>query len=419
MKQQKKILRMLLFIILGYLVYGAFSLFMQKVLGHTYPIGSFLFWPDDRLMDFFNVNKIVYEGRPYVDFGASYPPFILVIAWLYSRMADYDTYTPKEIRTMMEGRISYGIFAILFTVLIGVLIYRILQDHKELIRNPFVRLIIVIGLIFTAPYIYLLDRGNYLLLAIVCYLAFVCFYEKNEMLAAVFLGFAIAIKVYPLFLFLLFFLEKKWKSMGIATVTAGSVSLLSMFFFKGGFIQNIIEFGYAMFGFGGGYQIEVPNVYFGVGLTSLLRFPFVIWHDLTVPDWFPVMRIYLVSGTALTLWSLYHLWQEQLLWKKVLILTTLMIFLTPNSYMYNLVYFLPAIIIFLLSEESKSIWIDRTYLAFLGLLMIPKAYYYILPGHTIGIQIAMDGLLLLGLILFYNVFDKETRRKRKTESANL
>lgn len=413
MKQQKKVIGMLLFIVLGYLIYGAFSLYGQKVLGYQYPDGSFLFMPGDRLMDFFNVNQMVYGGRPYVDYYSSYPPFILGIAWLFSRMADYGTYTTMEIRNMVAGKLSYSLFVGIFTILLAVLLYLFFQEHKDLFRNPLIRIVIILGLIFTAPYIFMLDRGNYLIVAIVCYLAFVYYYEKNETLAAVFLGLAAAIKIYPVFLFLLYFVEKKWKNIGIATISAGVVSLLPMLLFKGGFVQNVKEFAYALFSFGGGYPTEVPNVYFGVGLTSLLRFPFVVWNNLKVPDWFPVMPIYLVLGSALALWSLYHLWQEQLLWKKLLIFTTLMVFLSPNAYMYNLVFMLPVILVFLLAKESNNIWIDRMYLAFLGLIMIPKAYYYFLPQHRIGIQVAVDGLLLLGLILFYNVFDKGTRKKRE------
>lgn len=416
MKQQKKIIGILLFIIIGYLLYGAFSLYGQKVLGYIYPDGSFLFWPADQYMDFFNVNATMVEGRPYVDFYSSYPPFVLGIAWLFSLMADYKNYTPHELVTMTEGKVSYVLFVGIFTLLIGVLLYAFLSEEKKLFRNRFLLILTIPVLIFTAPYIFMLDRGNYLLIAIACYLAFAYFYEKNETLAAVFLGLATAIKIYPIFLFLIYFVEKKWKNMGIATLSAGISSLIPFLLFKGGIWQNIVEFGYALLSFGGGYETEVPNVYFGVGLTSLLRFPFMIWNDLTIPDWFPVMPVYLVLGSALALWSLYHLWGEQVLWKKILVLSALMVFLSPNAYMYNLTFLLPAIVMFMLAPKSEERRLDWIYLAFLGLLMIPKAYNYLLYEHAIGIQVALDGLLLLGLILFYNIFDKSTRKKRVRKS---
>lgn len=84
--------------------------------------------------------------------------------------------------------------------------------------------------------------------------------------------------------------------------------------------------------------------------------------------------------------------------------------------MYNLTFLLPAIVMFMLAPKSEERRLDWIYLAFLGLLMIPKAYYYLLYEHAIGIQVALDGLLLLGLILFYNIFDKSTRKKRVRKS---
>lgn len=411
MEQKKKLRGFLLFIVCGYLLYGAFSFVGQKFLGYEYPDGSFLFWPLDRFMDFFNVNMMVSEGRPYVDYYSSYPPFILGIAWIFSLMADYGQYTAKEISKMPAGLISYAVFVLIFTVIIGILLYRFLSKQRNLFSKKWMVVPVIVCLIFTAPYVFMLDRGNYLLVAITCYLAFVYYYDKNETVAAVLLGLATAIKIYPIFLILIYFIEKKWKNIGITIGTAGIVSIIPFVLFRGGFIQNIIEFGYALLSFGGGYPTEVPNVYFGVGLTALLRFPFVIWNDLTVPKWFPVMPIYLITGSALALWSLYSLRKEQKLWKKIMVLTVLMIFLSPNAYMYNLTFLLPAVIVFILADrESKRT--DLAYIVFLGLLMVPKAYYYILHEHAIGIQVALDGLLLLGIIVFYNIFDKTSRKKR-------
>lgn len=410
MEQKKKLIGILLFIVCGYLLYGAFSFIGQKFLGYQYPDGSFLFWPGDRFMDFFNVNMMVSEGRPYVDYYSSYPPFILGIAWIFSLMADYGKYTAKEISMMPAGRISYVLFVVIFTVIIGIILYRFLTKQKNLLPKKWMVIPVIVCMIFTAPYIFMLDRGNYLLVAIACYLAFVYYYEKNETLAAVCLGLATAIKIYPIFLILIYFIEKKWKNMGIAMGTAGIVSIIPFVLFRGGFFQNIIEFGYALLSFGGGYTSEVPNVYFGVGLTSLLRFPFVVWNDLTVPDWFPVMPIYLVTGSALALWSLCSLRREQKVWKKIMVLTVLMIFLSPNAYMYNLTFLLPVVIVFVLADKEIK-WKDIVYLGFLGLLIIPKAYHYMLFEYGIGIQVVLDGLLLLGLILFYNIFDKDSRKK--------
>lgn len=411
MKQQKKIAGMITIIVLGGIAFGIYSYIMTQVLERPYPFGSFLFSVADQYMDFFNVNKMVFERRPYVDYYSSYPPFALLLAWPFSLMADYNSYDYPvwDIAYTTPAKISFVLFFGIFSILIFGILFLFFKAHKEYFKNTFFIIVTIIILIITAPYIYMIDRGNYLIVTIAAFLLFAYFYEKNGTVAAIFLGIAIALKIYPMFMFTLYFIDKKWKDMGTATLTAGSLSLLSLFFFDGGVWQNIREFGAALLAFGGGYPLESPNVYFCVGLTSLLRFPFVIWNDLTVPDWFPVTVVYLIIGTALALWSLFLLRKERKLWKKLLVLTCLMVFLTPNSYMYNLTYFLPAIVLFLLAEQSEKKWVDWVYVIVLGIIMIPKAYWYILPEHLISIAVPIDCLLLLGLILFYNIGDKETR----------
>jgi hypothetical protein len=416
MKQQKKILGIVLFVIFGYIAYGVFSFVGRHFLGYIYPDGSFLFWPIDRFMDFFNVNQMVSERRPYVDYWSSYPPFILVIAWFFSLFADYGTYTPTEIAQMTEGRVSYAIYVVLFTVLIGIYLYKILLTKKTCFKNPVFLIFTVLCMIFTAPYIFIIDRGNYLLVSIVLFSAFVYYYDKNETLAAICIGLAAAVKIYPLFFLILYFVDKKWKPAGVMLLSGGLVSGLSLLFFDGGFVQNFKEFVCAVLNFGGGYANEAPNVYFGVGLTSLLRFPCFLWNDGVMPENIPVMLIYLILGTVLTLWSIWNLWHEECYWKKILVLSVLMVFLTPNSYMYNLMYLIPGVVLFMISDASEQKKHDIVYLIELGFILIPKAYYYVSYEDAVGIQVVFDSGLLLLFVLYYNSMDRSTRRQKRQNS---
>lgn len=412
MKQQKKMLGVIIFIFLGGITFCIYSYYMTKVMGKPYPFGSFLFSPVDQYMDFFNVNRMVCERRPYVEFYSSYPPFALFLAWPFSLMLDYAShdYPVRDVPYLIPAKVSFILFFAIFSLLIAGMLFCFLKSSQKAFKHKILMILTIAALFCSAPYIYMIDRGNYLIVTIFLFLVFVYFYDKNETVAAIFLGISIALKIYPVFFFTLYFVEKKWKSMGIATCTAGGLSIASLLFWDGGVWQNIREFGAAVLAFGGGYPIESPNVYFGVGLTSLLRFPFVVWNELQVPKWFPVTAIYVIIGTALALWSLFLLRREQKFWKKILIVSGLMVFLTPTSYMYNLLYLFPALALFLVSDRSEKKWVDWVYLILLGGLMIPKAYWYILPEHLISIQVPIDCLLLLGLILFYNIGDKETRK---------
>lgn len=415
MKQKQKLVSILGIILIGYIVFAIYAYIVQKVIKLPYPNGTFLFNSIDQYMDFFNVNFMVHERRPYVDYYSSYPPFALLLAWPFSLMADYARYQypPLEIVGTTAGRVSFCVFIGIFTCAMGWMIYRFLK-RSGMIRHTLVRTIVSVCLIITAPYVFMVDRGNYLLVTIVCCLVFAYYYNINETISAIFLGIAIALKIYPLFLFLLLFIDRKWKSMGIATAVAGALSIVGLLFLDGGVWQNVREFGSALLSFGGGNGTEFVNVYYCVGLTSLLRLPFMIQNAGKVPENVPVMLIYLIIGTALTLWSVWSLWKETRYSRKMLILMALMVFLTPNSYLYNLMYLLPAVILYIVEEKSCSNWIDRGYAIMLGLLMIPKAYYYFEPlQYMISVQPIIDGCLLLAIILFYNIFDRESSRREE------
>jgi len=412
MKQRKKIALVTGIILLGYLAFFIFYLIVRKGKGMGYPYGSFLFFPGDRYMDFFNVNQMMTYDNPYFGYNSSYPPLILWIAKLFSFVSDYQNYDPHTIAVSHSGMASYVLFVVSFSLMIAIMMYYTFKKHSDCFRTKLGMLLVISVLILTAPYIYMLDRGNYLLVALAFFMGFVCFYEENEILAAVFLALAASVKIYPLFFALLYMIDRKWKKMGIFLLTGAVVSAIAMAMFVGDFYSNLYRFGVLVLGFGGGSANPVMNVYYGVGLTSALQFPFVVWNNNTIPESFQVMKIYLISGTILTLFSVWCMRHERMFYKKLIVLSALMVFLTPNSYLYNLVYMMPSIVMYMMAEPSKKTWKDIVCGCLLGLLMIPKAYQFYMPGSLISIQVMIDAGLLLLLVLFYDFFDRETRIRK-------
>lgn len=429
MQKRKKFMGMVWLIIIGYASYAIFSFVTRKYVGHyNYPNG-FLFWARDRFMDFFNVNTMVAERNPYGAAGSSYPPLILAFAWLFRFMiispgililiwlqtvlSGYGDAWKTVMNHITQGTGTYLIFTGLFSGIIIIFLYKILQKEKQIFQNKFQLYLIILCFTFSAPFIYLLDRGNYLLIGIVCYLFFVYYYDKDELTASVWLGLAAAIKVYPLFMLLIYIVNRRWKALGTSILTMLISSFYSILLFQGGIFQNFSALFCALFGFGGGHENDIVNVHFGVGLTSLIRFPFMIGNDMTVPQGVPVMGIYFMVGLLLTIWTVVHIRRERCPWKKLLVMTALMVFLTPNSYMYNLSYLFPVVVVFCQAEKEQRLWIDGSYMLLLGCLMIPKAYYYFTaPYYGVGIQVILDAFLLLGIIFFYNICDTETRREK-------
>lgn len=414
MKPKTRVLWYFGVVIIGFLVWGVFAYSMTYVRHTGYPLNSFLYSSLDRFMDFYNVNKMVSERNPYVEYYSSYPPLALVLAYPFSLFVPYKDYEypVHGVMHLPMAELSILIFMIIYSVWIVIGLFLYIRREK-LVVNPVIALGISIIMLVSAPYCFMVDRGNFLVIAIACMVMFLLLYGKNDIAAAIFLGFAIALKIYPAFLLILLFIDKKWKPIRVTLSFSIIISLISFLFFKGGYINNLKEFIYAVFSFGGAPGPVAAYVHYCIGLTSLLRLPFLIWNHFEVPESFPLFPVYFVIGTGLSVWSMLCLRNEKVFAKKLMILSILMIFLTPNSYIYNGTYLIPACLAYICHGEKEKKVHDLFYLITMGLFMIPKAYYYIYPEHLINIAVPIDSILLLIIVLYYNIADHDTRKVRE------
>ncbi len=413
MKQRQKAILVTGIILAGYIIFGIFSYVLRHNYGMGYPHGGFLFPAGDRYMDFFNVNQMVSGNRPYQDYRSSYPPLILVIAKVFSLFADYLHVAPQEIKNTTAGKLSLWICMGGFTLLNASLMYVTLKKRADGVLPMILRWIVVIALVCTAPYIFMIDRGNYLIISLLFFMGFAFFYGENDTLAAIFLGLTAAIKIYPLFFGLIYLLDRKWLKMLIFILSGGLLTLITFAFWNGGLMENVIAFKNAVTSYGEGHAHEALNVYFSVGLTSAIRFPYISQRIYDLPLSSHPLRYYVGIGTMLTLMSLWCLFREKQSWKKIMVLSALMVWLTPNSYMYNLTYMIPSVLLYIMAEPTERKWVDIVYACILGLMLIPKAYYYFVPEFYISVAIIIDAILLPALVLFYILFDRTSREKFK------
>lgn len=396
----QRLRKIVAWIVIGMGLFFAFSYFYKRYLWAEFPDGDFLFNREDAFMDFFNVNQMISEFDPYVGYGSSYPPVILVVAYIFSLFGPYKDMKALDVSRMLVPRISYAVMFIACTAVVCWIMYLIL---KRYINNKKVLFVSIPLLMCSAPYLFLADRGNYLLICLIFIMLFVYYYDTKPKVAAVMLGIAAAIKIYPVFLFLVYILKKKWKELGIAILTGAVLTFIPLLFFRGGFWVNLKEMIYAIAGFANGSEDTcIPATYYSVGLTSLLYLPFTWFHKGIKPEPNPIMIIYLIIGTGLALWSLWNLRKEKDEHRILSILTVLMVFLIPNSYMYNLTYLFIPIIYWIIDEKHVTGKMEWIYGGTLALLMIAKAYYYPVNYTHTSIAVLIDGLLLLSIIIIYN-----------------
>lgn len=147
--------------------------------------------------DYFN--SIYYSlNGPYLNHNVIYPPLITVayeaigiaLEWGHSTFSN-----GFEIRDYPLGMLSYVISVIVAIVAI----YFILQKSSKISKRE--ALIFFLIVITSYPMLYCIDRGNSMMFSVIFIALFLMFYnsenKKMRYLAYIFLGIAIAIKIYP------------------------------------------------------------------------------------------------------------------------------------------------------------------------------------------------------------------------------
>lgn len=409
MKINKRIWLFSGLVLLGMTAIIAYLRIERIVFSLPYPQNSFLFLGDDRFMDFFQVNSSVAQGNPYAN-GSSYPPLALAIAFLFSRIIPYtESANPFFIRDYIkEGVIS---LALLYTVCFIVLAIFICREvWAKINASRWIKLllsgILTFSLAVSAPIIFSVDRGNYLIICVLFLVIFALNYGKNDYVSALFLALAACIKVYPLVFFFLFFRDKKWKPLWTGLFAGASVTILCAALFRGGLLRNLWRFFRSAFNFTGGFDPTSMYYYrYTVGLRNLIAAPFLAGSG-KIPDSLPISAIYIVCVAALLGLVLFMCWKDRVLWRQVMYLTFFMILFMSPSYFYNLAYLIPPVLLLLLKKEhEKAEWL---YISGFALLMISKNYIYFQYAFSdcagwIGLDFYLDPiimLLLLGISFF-------------------
>ena len=412
--------KLLIFFGLFVLFYAAFMIFssVMKSKGYEYPIADFRFFRYDIFKDFSTINNAVCDRNPYLSELSNYPPIILAIAYIFTKFANYSGYDIYTMRFACEDpNVQKSIFVFFAICLVAFLCVRMLHAYlqnkgestrtlKERIQRFLVAGAVGTALLVSAPSVFLLDRGNYLAITVVLFMLWAVFEEEkpDSVLGAIFAALCAATKVYPLYILLIYVFEKKYKKFFWALVTGAVVTIVPIFFFRGGYIENVIAFIKGVLGFGGGSGMYAA--YFTVGVTGLVGYFCRIFGF--IPNVRLIKLIWLLCGIGFTLLGMPFLKNEKKTWKKLLVLTSIMVFVTPNSYLYNTTYLFAPIFIMLMNRE-KMAKRDYVYVVISALLLVPKAYFYLpdLPGvvpleyNSVNCAVLIDSLLYLGLICFY------------------
>lgn len=323
---------------------------IMGVLSNGVTVSNLLFNKDDVFMDFFN-SVVDCSGDAYGESGVIYPPLVVLFYKFCSTFFNIDSMKASEVRETSLGMIIFVCFTIVSYILFAKLIYKY-KNGSFANKSLF-----AFFTLFSFPMIYLIERGNIIVLVLPLLLYFVNEYDSDvkykRHLAYICLAISVAIKIYPVFFGLLLLKKKKNFKNILLCIFYGAVFFFVPFIFVGGFsqlgvlIHNIL-YTSSMFGSKGfGFKVSISNTFslFGHVFNHVRLFE-------TAGTMFLIITV--LAGLFLIL---FNKWNED--WKIYAVISLIIILVPGFSYIYSVAYMIIPLLFFLNKKEIK--WIDYIY----------------------------------------------------------
>lgn len=373
--KERRIRYIALIVILGFAASFLYHAYYQGFVLHKgYPYNTFLFRPEARFSDFF---QIIRQSREI-----SYLPFVNILIYLFE---------------LLGVQTSFFIFAASSIILL------FLINRRELLYSLITFL--------SYPVLFALDRGNIEILVFFLLYFFLDFFRRRKnFLSALFLAGAISIKLFPAVFLILFLAERKFREIFYTLGLVLVFNLAALLTFKEGIISRLQVQMENIRNYGNVYQLGDLGLPFGHSLWGLIKE--IVYNLKGYSQSAPVIRdlygIYpYIAGFILTFFSLYIIFKEKELWKKVLLLVISMDLLPFVSPDYKLLHFFLPLFLFVNSKKERR---EILYVVLFALLLIPKSY---LQGKTTDISIAvilnpLIMMVLAGLVIISGIKHKRT-----------
>lgn len=345
---------------------------------------------NDDYMDFFNSMICATHENPYIEMHVIYPPLCYMLYSFFGHMipAEYYKYSNVYIRSRPEGMFTFGCYMLIS--MISLAFFTIQYAKKKQVYSPW----LIAALLLSAPMLFSIQRGNFIIFTVACLTAFLCYKDDESCLKRQFgffmLAIAANIKMYPAIFGLLLVSEKRWRDCFFCLVYGVALFVLPMLCYGG--LSNIpVLFGNIMrttgnFSIRLGTRVDLGCLMSFLSAKGILSSLFSLLQGKT-----------LLWGTGLLLLCYACMDTE---WKRMLCLTIICTFIPGFSYMYNLLYLFPLLLV-TIRQNSRTVCvlllaaliyypIDISFLPFVqveGALLIPRLW---------DIIASLAGVLLIG-----------------------
>lgn len=365
----------------------------------------YMFWKDHdgTFMDFFD--SIVYSSYlPYTYWGVIYPPLVTIF---YNILGHFmipfvdpaGEYLGYALRDSQMGLMIYLIITAVSVYLIVWFIRRVLKVDSR------IKELLVILLISSYPFLYVIERGNVILIALFFCFIFVCGYKsenkKIRYLSYLALAVAVGFKIYPALLGILILRESRYKEAVVCCIMGLCMLFLPFLLTDGGpliLFDSILNY----------VNVEVPFGFININQFMLtILIPFLSNSTINIISYVIVVIMYAFSF-GIVLFD-----KEIEFWKLLAILCCCMI-LGPGVGTSYLFIYLVIPLIFFLKDGGNTSKLNIFYILCFAII------FALLPGFasrwedTASIVIsslkALFVMLLMSAIITDRIFYFKSRK---------
>ena len=405
MDRENKIAASSLIILAGFVLSVFYHYYEGVYMGQGYPYNTFLFKPNDRWADFIKLVNITHNPYSVIRGWGNFP-FLYRFAWLFSF---------GHLNIMVKA------YLLLFVSFFTYVCWKNVKTTNLLdtIKNVF------IFAFLAYPFLFSIDRANFEIVVFACLYGYFILYHKHSIIASILLAFAVALKVYPAILALLFLTDKKYKEFFLAAGLSFFLTIASYAILPGGLVENIKGNFNNITAYNKSYAIFNGGLPFGNSLFGAIKFvvfwvkPGLIFNpSTTVFIGGALPYYYIFTGFVLLGLFAYVVFVEKSFWKKAAIFVCALNLLPTVSGDYKLLHLFIVLFLFI-NETEHNPW-DWLYILLLSLVMIPKDYFRLLAEPDVSLSVFVNPLLMLLLItVIIGTGLQEDHRIRTAAKTNL
>ncbi len=374
---------------------------------YGYPINTFLFRPEDRFMDFVNFWKQCQNLNPYLSVYPTPTRPYFPFAYFFNHIFIFSSIFLSHI--FFFGIATVGIFY--FGVRVSGIFQKIKSNH----------LAVATLILFSYPFLFVLDRGNPEIMILPFLLCFIYNYiAGNRVLALISIGFCISMKLTPALFVLLYLKDKKYKDLTYLIIFTFLISFLSLYFFSylnpGTSVMDHLErmlLNQKLFT--DLYGKTAEGMYFSHSLFGAIKY-FIFWGqgETTSPYINLMMPAYtmftFLAALFIGLWIILKNPSYQI---TISLIVAMMLLFPHMSADYKLLNILIIGFIWFWDVTFAGPWLNLIKLT-TALILVPKAYFFHHPLIEANLGVIMNPGLLVLLIYLLIRFHYELGIKNKT-----